>query len=189
MRGSGGIPDDGSGSPPMSSMDPPRHGRLLYHSIDLPDVGDEVPIFLPQDSRFSAPWYPPLTAGTWRWSPDVMIPDPTFKTSSNALGLFTGTLHLHSLIQDALSSPSLAADPPNRRMKQHFWDSAADCSVRRLLIVLAGTEVVVDVEPSGRHGDIVRVGDVLQALKNKTAMANTDAWKKGKARVLVRGYY
>jgi len=48
-RGSGGIAEAGNGSPSMSSMDPPRHSRSLYHSIDLPDLGDEPPIFLPPD--------------------------------------------------------------------------------------------------------------------------------------------
>ena len=57
------------------------------------------------------------------------------------------------------------------------------------MIVLLGTGVVVDVEPSSREGDIVRVGDVLQALKIKTAMADRDAWNGTKAGVLVRGYY
>lgn len=74
-------------------------------------------------------------------------------------------------------------------MKQHFWDSAANCGVRRLLIVLPGTGVVIDVEPSARTGDIVRVGDVLQTLKNETALANRDAWNGTEVGMLVRGYY
>ena len=186
-----GAPNAGNLSTLMSSMNHPQHTRPLYHSIDLPDVGEDVPIFPPRDSRFGAQWYPSQAAGTRRWMPDAKILDPTIQTNSNALGLFTETLQLHPIIQHALSSPLAAdlQDSTDPGMQEQIWDSATDCRVRRLLIILLGTGVLMDVEPSSRDGDFVRVGDVLRALKNKTMRASRDAWNGTKAGMLVRGYY
>ena len=192
IKGTGMIPEAGSGSPRMSPMNPPRHARPLYHSIDLPNVDSEVPIFVPRDGSPSTPRCPPVSAGARRWSPDITIHDPTSKMSSNALWLFTDSLRLHSLIQQAISSPSFAGDLPDDTdpgMKRCLWNSATDYSVRRLLIAVPEAGVVVDVEPSSRDGDIVRVGDVLRAFKNKTTMTNRDAWNGTKMDMLVRGYY
>jgi len=51
----------------------------------------------------------------------------------------------------------IVAELPNRRL----WDSAADSGIRRLLIVLPETGVVVDVEAWSKNGNIVLVGDIL----------------------------
>ena len=191
---SAGYLDAGKALSPTSSLSPPRHTRPLYHSIELPELYDEEPVFQPQEVMLSPAGppvlavYPSPTVGKDRLSPWANeAPVLELHLQTNALGLYTDTPHLHDVVLRALFDPSFALHTLDLSIARYLWDHTASFDLRRVSILFLESGTTVNVEPSMRNKGTVRVGDVLRALQ--TVSAGSDARNGTTASVIVKGYY
>ena len=187
--GSEGFADTGA----MSSLTPPHHTRALYHSIELPELDEELR-FEPQEIMPSpigspipalGPSPPAETANLSSPAGEPAILESPLQT--NALGLYTDTPYLHDIVRRAVFDPSFSLQLLGPNVERHLWDHAAGFDVRGLSILFIDSGTTIHVEPSMRNGGVVSVGDVLRALK--TTPAGSDVRNGTKAGVIIRGYY
>jgi len=170
-----GFQGTGAMASPISPFTPPRHIPPLYHSIELPRLDDNEPLFQPQEIMLSPAWSNPAlgplppteTAKLSHPAEEPTVLD--FLLQMNTLGLYTDTPYLHDIVRRAFFDPSFSLHPLDPSIAEQLWDVAAGYDMRGLSILFLASGMIINVESCMRNRGIARVGRCPACVQDRAS--------------------